>query len=94
MYSTVSLIIILKKQFVYCFFFYISDGQRLKKLLISVGNTGTENECGYFGKTANAADQILIYCANGAVGRCIVATINSNPGTVDILRNPSLLYIC
>lgn len=67
-------------------FYFISGGQRLNKLLISVGNTETENECGYFGRTANAADQILIYCANGAVGRCIVATINSDPGTVDILN--------
>lgn len=28
------------------------QGERLKKLNITVGNTGTENECGYFGRTA------------------------------------------
>lgn len=80
--STVSLIIILKS--VLCV--SLIQGERLKKLNITVGNTGTENECGYFGRTAGTSDQILIPCAKGAVGRYVMATIYSNPGMVDILN--------
>lgn len=84
-YNTLSLIMILKKRSCSLIFFFIK-GERLNNLLITVGNTGTENVCGYFGKTASTADQILIYCEDGTVGRYVMATIFSNPGKLDILN--------
>lgn len=66
--------------------FFFIKGERLNNLLITVGNTGTENVCGYFGKAASTADQILIYCEDGTVGRYVMATIFSNPGKLDILN--------
>lgn len=78
---------ILKKGSCSLIFFFIK-GERLNNLLITVGtcNTGTENVCGYFEKAASTADQILIYCKDGTVGRYVMATIFSNPGKLDILN--------
>lgn len=84
-YNTLSLIMILKKRGLVVWFFFIK-GERLNNLLITVGNTGTENFCGYFGKTASTADQILIYCEDGTVGRYVMATISSNQGKLDMLN--------
>lgn len=76
---------ILKKRSCSLIFFFIK-GERLNNLLITVGNTGTEHVCGFFGKAASTADQILIYCEDGTVGRYVMATIFSNPGKLDILN--------
>lgn len=84
-YNTLSLIMILKKGSCSLIFFFIK-GERLNNLLITVGNTGTENVCGYFGKVASTADQILLYCEDGTVGSYVMATIFSNPGKLDILN--------
>lgn len=55
-------------------------------LLISVGDTGIENKCGFFDGTADTADQILINCADGAKGRHVMITVMSNPGVKEYLH--------
>lgn len=62
------------------------QGEDLHDLLISVGDTGTENVCGVFEGPGQDSDEILIFCAFNTIGRYVMATIISKPGETDLMQ--------
>lgn len=65
---------------------YSTEGADLHDLLISVGDTGTENVCGVFEGPGQDGDEILIFCAFNTIGRYVMATIISKPGETDLMH--------
>lgn len=71
--------------------FCVFQGEDLHDLLISVGDTGTEN--GVFEGPGQDGDEILIICAINAIGRYVMATVISKPGFNASVRSTSVCAI-